>query len=282
LGNSLSNFNVFTSGKKFFAGKDKGFIIKQQRYRQIMSSKMQKMWPILLVLASVVYDAQCAHAISLSQELPRRKVVVVDPGHGGHDIGAVGPSGLEEKVVTLSVARKIKEILFGTYEVHLTRNDDYGIDIEHRTAVANHYRADIFISLHEGGGFRHQARGVVILYYGSRTGMESRPPREQMESWETGEKLLPWDYIQSEYTSKSQLLAKLVHGHLLSKLSIADSGVREAPCFVLRGADMPAILVEVGNLSHPADEKELGKPEVISVAAEAICEGIREYFTRYP
>jgi N-acetylmuramoyl-L-alanine amidase len=217
-------------------------MIKVLEYIRII---LRPLWPILLVLALVVIDAPSAQAISLPQELPHRKVVVVDAGHGGHDIGAVGPSGLAEKVVTLLVAHKIKEILLGTYEVHLTRNDDYGIDIEHRTAVANHYRADIFVSIHVGGGFRHQARGVAIFYHSSHTGPWSKPPRQQRDSWEMG-------------------------------------GVREAPCLVLRGADMPAILVEIGNLSHPADEKEFRKPNVISAAAEAICEGIKEYFTKYP
>ena len=243
---------------------------------------LRSLWPILLVLALVVNDAPSAQAISLSQELPHRKVIVVDAGHGGHDLGAVGPSGLAEKVVTLSVAHKIKEILLGTYEVHLTRNDDYGIDIEHRTAAANYYRADIFISIHVGGGFRHQARGVAIFYHSFHTGPWSKPLRQQSDTWEMGEKLLPWDYIQGVHKSKNQILAKLVHRHLLPKLSTVDRGVREAPCLVLRGADMPAVLVEIGNLSHPADEKELRKPKVISAAAQAICEGIKEYFTNYP
>ncbi len=237
---------------------------------------------ILLVLALVVNDVLPARAVSLSQELPHRKIIVVDPGHGGHDLGAVGPSGLAEKDVTLSVAQRIKEILLGIYEVHLTRNDDYTIDIEHRTAVANHYRADIFVSIHAGGGFRHQARGVVIFYHSPRTGPGSKPPQQQRHSWEMGEKPLPWDYIQGVHTVKSQAMAKFVHSHLLAKFSSVDRGVREAPCFVLRGADMPAILVEIGHLSHPADEKELRKPEVISAAAEAICEAIKEYFTKYP
>lgn len=243
---------------------------------------LRPLWPIFLVLALVVIDPPSAQAISLPKDLPHRKVVVVDAGHGGHDIGAVGPSGLAEKDVTLLVAHKIKEILLGTYEVHLTRNDDYGIDIEHRTAVANHHRADIFVSIHVGGGFRHQARGVVIFYHSSRSGSWSKPPQQQGDSWEMSEKLLPWDYIQSVHKSKNEVLAKLVHRHLITKLNTVDKGVREAPCLVLRGADMPAILVEIGNLSHPADEKELREPNVISVAAEAICEGIKEFFTRYP
>jgi N-acetylmuramoyl-L-alanine amidase len=251
---------------------------RTRRYRGII---IRLTWPILVAFVLVANNALPAQAISLSQVLPHRKVIVVDPGHGGHDLGAVGASGLAEKAVTLSVALKIKEILLGTYEVHLTRNDDYRIDIEDRAAVANHYRADIFVSVHAGGGFRHQARGVVICY-GPRKGPEPESPRQQGGAVEIGEKPLPWDDIQGMHTAKNQALAKLVHRHLLEKRSPEDRGIREAPCFILRGADMPAIIVEIGHLSHPADEKELGTPEAISSAAEAICEAIKEFFTRYP
>jgi N-acetylmuramoyl-L-alanine amidase len=255
---------------------------KRLKYRGIMSRKaLRLIWPILLVLALVINNLSPSQAISLSEGLPHRKIIVVDPGHGGHDLGAVGPSGLAEKVVTLSVAHKIKEILLGAYEVHLTRNDDYRIDIEDRSAVSNHYRADIFVSIHAGGGFRHQARGVVIFYHSPRTAPGAKPTGQQGAPWQTAEKPLPWDYIQGVHTAKNQVLAKLVHRHLMAKLSPVDRGVRQAPCFVLRGADMPAILVEIGHLSHPADEKDLRKPQVISAAAEGICEAIKEYFTKF-
>ncbi|MBW1740747.1 MAG: N-acetylmuramoyl-L-alanine amidase [Deltaproteobacteria bacterium] len=237
-------------------------------------------WLTLLVLVWGINNAPAARAISVPGELPDRKVVVVDPGHGGHDIGAVGLSGLTEKVVTLSVAQKIKEILLGTYVVHLTRSDDYRVDIERRTALANHYRADIFISIHAGSGFQHRGQGMVVFYDSPGTGRGAMPFRKHNNTWERGEKSLSWDNIQSTHRAKSQVLAKLVHRHLLAKLSLVDRGVREAPCLVLRGADMPAILVEIGHLSYPAEEKELKKPEVIAGAAEAICDAIKEYFNR--
>lgn len=241
--------------------------VKSDLAKRVCMNDSRLIWPILLVLVLAVNIAPPAvQAISLPHELQRRKVIVIDPGHGGHDLGAVGPSGLAEKVVTLSVAHKIKEILFGDYEVHLTRNDDYGVDIRHRTALANHYRADIFISIHAGGGFRHRGRGVVVFCHDLR---------------EIGEEPVQWDHIQGVHRAKNQALAKLVHGHLLAKLGFMDRGVREAPCFVLQGADMPAILVEIGHLSHPADEKELSKPEVIFTAGKAICEAIKEYFTKF-
>ena len=239
-------------------------------------------WLLLLVWVSVPISASSAQPISPAEELPVRKVVVLDPGHGGHDPGAVGPSGLAEKVVALSVAQEIREILSPTYEVHLTRDDDYSVDIERRTEVANHYRADVFISIHVGGAFGHQGRGTVIFYHRRRnTGLGSTAYRQYGNSWETGEKPVLWEDIQGKHTAESQLLAELVHGHLTGKLSPVDEGIREAPLLVLEGADMPAILVEIAHLSHPAEEAQLRKPEVISGAAQAISEAIKEYFRKF-
>jgi len=246
------------------------------KYGRIISHLI---WPALLISVLVVNNAPLAKAISLSEELPRRKVIVIDPGHGGHDPGAVGPSGLAEKIVTLSIADKIKDTLFWTHEVHLTRNDDYRVDIEHRTALANHYCADIFLSIHAGGGFGHQARGTAIFYHhGPGTGTGPMLPRQRNGSWETGEKPVPWNSIHGTHAAKNKVLAKLIHKHLAGKLSPIDSGIRKAPCLVLQGADMPAILIEIGHLSHPAEEKELGRPEAISAAAQAICDAIKEFF----
>jgi N-acetylmuramoyl-L-alanine amidase len=237
---------------------------------------------LLLLLAWIVNSATPAPAISLSEEPPRRKVIVIDPGHGGNDLGAVGPSGLAEKVVTLSVARKMKEILEATYTVYLTRDEDDTLDIEDRTAVANHHRADVFISLHAGSAFGHQGRGTVIFYFGAGTGPGPMSPKEHRDPLEINEKPAPWDDIQERHTVKAQHIAQLVHRHLLNKISPLDRGICEAPCMVLRGADMPAILIEIAHLSHPAEEADLRKPEVVTAAAEAICAAIREYFEHYP
>ncbi len=240
-------------------------------------------WLLLLVWVSVPISASSAQPISPVEESSVRKVVVLDPGHGGHDPGAVGPSGLAEKVVVLSVAQEIREILSPTYEVHLTRDDDYSVDIERRTEVANSYRANIFISIHAGASFGHQGRGTVIFYHRRRnTGSVSTPYRQYANPWETGDKPIPWEDIQGKHTAKSQLLAELVHSHLTGKLSPVDAGIHEAPLLVLEGADMPAILVEIAHLSHPAEEAQLRKPEVISAAAQAISEAIKEYFKDSP
>jgi len=204
---------------------------------------------------------------------------VLDPGHGGHDRGAIGPSGLVEKDVTLRLAKRIKEILSGTYAVYLTRNADYWLSIESRTAVANHRHADIFISLHAGGSFEHKARGVAIFLHAPDCG-QGLSPEPVEHAGDGGKTMGPWSQIQLRHTAKSKCLADLVHNELVERVHPMNRGIREAPCLVLRGADMPAILVEVGYVSHPAEEAELMEPEVIATAAEAVCQGIRRFFTQ--
>ena len=230
---------------------------------------------IVLVSASVTAKA-LAQDVSLPIDVRADGVIVLDPGHGGHDSGAVGPSGLTEKRATLILAKEIRKKLAGAYSVHLTRNGDYWVDIEKRTAVANHFRADILVSLHVGGGSDHKARGMTIYWYGNTTSQEltTNHARHDVKS---GERLPPWGSIQSMHATKSKRLADLVHSQLLARLNPLDRGIHNAPCLILKGADMPAILVEIGYISHPVEEKDLGDSRIISAIAEAIGQGIEEF-----
>ncbi len=250
-----------------------------RRLRQMMSHpRLHLIWLLLLVSVSLTAKAP-AQDVSLSHDLLGYKVVVLDPGHGGHDSGAVGPSALAEKDVTLVLAKKIKDALAGHYTVYVTRDGDYWVDIEKRTAVANHHRADVFVSLHAGGSLHHKAQGMVIFYYGPVTG-QGLSPQPVEHVGEGGKSLPPWDHIQLRHTIKSKRLANLVHNELLAGPNPMDRGINIAPCLVLGGADMPAVLVEVGYVSHPAEEKKLGDPSTMSAVAEAIGQGIREFFER--
>ncbi len=247
--------------------------------RRVMSwRRLHFVWFLLLASMSITARAPAQHP-SASGDLLGHKTVVLDPGHGGHDLGAVGPSGLAEKTVTLALANKIKDALAGDCAVYLTRDGDYRLDIEKRTAVANHHRADVFISIHAGSSFHHKARGMAIFVYGPGSGQGS-PRQEMARDAKRGETLRPWGRIQLRHTTKSQRLADVVHDALVARLNPIDRGVYRAPCLVLRGADMPAILVEVGYISHPAEEKELKDPEFMSAVAEAVGQGVREFFRR--
>lgn len=247
-------------------------------YRSVVSRLIWLFWLILPWVPGIAFSAEQG---SIAEDFPTRKVVVIDPGHGGHDSGAVGPSGLTEKAVTLMIAQEIREILSAPYEVHLTRDDDSSVDIEHRTETANHYRAKLFVSVHAGGAFGHQGRGTVVFYHRQRgTDTVAGPYPQYGDSWEIGERPNLWNDIQSRHTTRSRLLAQTVHRHLTGEFSPVDNGVRTGPLLVLRGADMPAILVEVAHLSHPAEEAQLRKPEVMSAVAQAISEAVKEYFRK--
>lgn len=236
----------------------------------------QKRYALLFILVlSVSFPGKAwAQDLSSLPGLAGRKVIVLDPGHGGHDHGAVGPSGLAEKTVALNLARKLKETLAKDYAVYVTRDGDYWLNIENRTAMANHHRADLFVSLHTGGSSHHKARGMAVFSYGPGQGLALQ---EVAPVVVTGERLRPWDQVQWIHRTKSKFLANLVHSHLLARLNPIDRGIHEAPCLVLRGADMPAILIEAGYVSHPEEEKELNDPDIITTVAEAVGEGIKEF-----
>jgi N-acetylmuramoyl-L-alanine amidase len=232
----------------------------------------------LLLLAAVSVTAKAAaQEISLPHDLPGRQVIVLDPAHGGHDPGAVGPSGLAEKDVALVLAEKVRDALSPDYTVFLTRDGDYWLDIERRTAMANHHRADVFISFHAGGSPHHKTHGMAVFCYGLGTG-QGLSPESVGPVGEGGKTLSSWDQIQLRHTAKSNRLANLLHDELVARLNHMDRGVQTVPCLVLRGADMPAVLVEIGYVSHPSEEQALKDPESMSAFAEAISQSIREFF----
>jgi len=231
-------------------------------------------WFLLVLLLVAVLKSD----VLPEDACPGDKVVVLDPGHGGHDSGARGPSGLTEKSVTLQLAQEIKKALSGRHAVYLTRTGDYYLDIDERTAVANHKRANLFISLHTCGCFRHKGHGTAIFYYSGSTGQNFHPLSQKDDISEAGEKLCYWDYSQSPHIRKSKLLATLVHQELVKNPKLVDKGILHSPCLVLRGADMPAILIEVGPFNPSAEENRFRGGAFISPVAEAIARGICEFF----
>jgi N-acetylmuramoyl-L-alanine amidase len=212
----------------------------------------------------------------------RRSVIVLDPGHGGADQGAVGPSGLTEKAVTLSIARGIRERLSRAFTVYLTRDDDYEVDVVRRTEFANHHRADLFVSIHAGGTFQEARGRAVVFYQGLQQGIGSTPPSRGSNSWNMPKEPLPWTDLWVKHDAQNRLLAEIMHRRLLGKNNPESEVVHQAPVLVLEGADMPAVLVEIGSLTHPAEEASLKKDEGISAAANAISEAIEEFVRRHP
>ena len=207
-----------------------------------------------------------------------KKTVVIDPGHGGHDKGAQGPNGIFEKNVTLSLAGIIAEQLEKSYNVLLTRMGDYWLDCTTRTATANHMKADLFISLHTGGSFLRQARGMYLYYCKRSSGQTLAIDDLHAKSPKSNNIQMHWTHIQDRHQTASRLLTQLMKHHINKYMAFEKSEIKGAPLMVLEGADMPAILIEIGYISNPTEEKSLSDINVLSNIAKGIRSGIDDFF----
>ncbi|MDZ7581162.1 MAG: N-acetylmuramoyl-L-alanine amidase [Deltaproteobacteria bacterium] len=198
-----------------------------------------------------------------------KKTVVLDPGHGGADSGAHSPDGTLEKRVALDLTRLIAAELAGQFRVELIRTDDYRLEIERRTDMANNLKADAFISVHAGGSFSPVPGGIIVFYY-KKAASEHRPFPDRSPDTPGS-----WDRIQLKHVRTSHLLAR----HLKDRLdSVQPSEVLDAPALVLQGADMPAVLIEVGYLSNPEEAKALRDSRHLEDIARAVSGGIKAFF----
>ena len=208
----------------------------------------------------------------------QKKMIVIDPGHGGYDTGVQGPEGTLEKTTTLSFVRMLADELGGKYRLHLTRADDYRLEISRRTAVANHLKADLFISIHTGGSFLHKTSGISIFYYNEISAPTLTIETESAAQTEAGDTKISWNHIQNRHKTTSSVAAQLIRRRLLDPVRSKKIRIHGASLMVLEGADMPAILIEIGCLTHPAEEKKLQDPEVLSDLAKSISNGIDDFF----
>lgn len=218
--------------------------------------------------------------------------IVIDPGHGGEEEGAHGPTGLREKDVTLDVARRLKSRLAGDRdtEVILTRDDDRRVALDDRTAVANHAVADLFVSIHANSSRRDSARGSETYFVSYQaTDDESRAVAAlenntlQLEKGVQGKNgldLVLWDLAQSAFLKESSDLAEAIQDRLNDTLGVRNRGIKQAPFRVLMGATMPAVLVEIAFISSPDEEKRLRDAAFKDRIADALAESIRRFRQR--
>ena len=206
-----------------------------------------------------------------------KRIIVLDPGHGGQDSGARGPNGVAEKSVTLSLARLIAAELGNDFNVALTRDDDYHVPLENRPALANNLKADIFISLHTGGSFIYSTTGAIVYHY-NPVDVEKSISKENADPYE-GDPTRPieWDRVQIAYLGKSRSLARIVNTRFGSMDSIPQCRVQGAPAVVLQAAAMPAILIEAGYLTNPDEENKLNDTKYLINLAAEIARGIRDF-----
>jgi N-acetylmuramoyl-L-alanine amidase len=215
--------------------------------------------------------------------------IVIDAGHGGHDTGTIGPTGLMEKDLCLDVALRLGKIIeqkLPGADVVYTRADDTFIPLEERTNIANEAKADLFVSIHANSSPDHGARGVETYYLNLRGSPEAMEvaARENAVSQEGVHDLedLVKRIARTEKIDESKELAEDIQDSLSKRIQrtakpVKNRGVRKAPFVVLIGADMPSILTEISFLSNPADEQLLKKPEYRQRVAEGVFLGVSAY-----
>jgi N-acetylmuramoyl-L-alanine amidase len=228
------------------------------------------------------------NGLSLAQQLGlgvRR--IVIDPGHGGKDPGAMG-NGLKEKDITLRVARKTAEQLRSAYdyEVILTRDNDRSLPLEERTAIANTKKADLFISIHVNAHPDKSTRGVETFYLNLATNTEAMRVAA-LENATTTMNISDLQDIltglmQNSKIRESSVLAEYIQNKMVSGLresnySTTDLGVKQAPFYVLIGAQMPAVLAEISFISNHHDAKRLQEEKFLEAIARQIAAGITGY-----
>ncbi|MCM8798707.1 MAG: N-acetylmuramoyl-L-alanine amidase [Candidatus Omnitrophica bacterium] len=219
--------------------------------------------------------------------------VVIDPGHGGRDPGAIGPGGIKEKDVVLEIAKRLKNFLENMgIEVILTRERDRFVSLWRRTHLANTKRADLFISIHANSSRYRQASGLEIYYLSDRMD-ESSKALARLENavleFEEGQFFTEntalaatlWDIVQTQNRAQALRLAKHIEDCVGMMEDLDKRGVKGANFYVLRGANMPAILIETGFISNLMESRRLADPAYSQKLAEAIGRGILAYKEEY-
>lgn len=202
-----------------------------------------------------------------------QKMVVIDAGHGGHQDGVTGPGGTLEKSIALEFSQHLYQHLEDRYRVHLTRTADYSLDHYQRADMANHLQAHLFISIHAGSSYRRQSSGIEIYYFQSQPTPALAPPAGPNEMVATA-----WDSLQDKHRLESRRLGQMLKSRIEAGLPDQNCRIHAAPLLVLSGLDMPAILIEIGYLSNPAEEKMLQDPRHLDDLAEFVSRSIDAFF----
>jgi N-acetylmuramoyl-L-alanine amidase len=215
------------------------------------------------------------------------RTIVVDAGHGGEEEGARGPDGTLEKNVTLGVARRLKVALEGRLGVRviLTRDGDQTVGLDERAAVANNNKADLFISLHANASVRGSAAGAEVFYlsleeYGDQAARVARGETEALPVFGGGAReieVILWEMAQARYIEESAVLAKAVEVALREHVLMSPRAIQQAPFRVLVGANMPAVLVEMGFITNPEQERQLASETFQSAIVQSLVDSIARF-----
>jgi len=215
------------------------------------------------------------------------RAIVIDAGHGGDDTGAKGAQGTLEKNVTLGVARRLKGALEARLGVRvlLTREGDQAVASDQRAALANNNKADLFISLHANASLRPAVAGAQVFYlnlegYGDVAQRAAQATADALPVLGGGSReieITPWEMAQARHLDQSAAFARSIEAALRARVPMSARALQQAPFRVLVGANMPAVLVELGFLTNAAQEKQLIGDEHQNTLVQALVEGIVRY-----
>ncbi len=220
------------------------------------------------------------------------RTIALDPGHGGAETGATGPTGLLEKDVTLAIARQLRELLENRLGVRVifTRDEDRDLPLDQRTSIANNNKSDLFISIHVNASPRRNAKGSSVYFLSQqasdeesrRVAMAENAPSARAAPMNRDLQFILWDMAQTASLNESSVLAEMLLEELLgSSGEESNRGIKQAPFRVLRGATMPAVLVEAGFITNPDEERLLRTSKYQEELAQAIFRGVLRYKERY-
>lgn len=237
-----------------------------------------------------------SNVVANTKSSSKNRVIVIDAGHGGEDAGAVGPNKRYEKVVNLAVTKYLEAVLKQRgYKVFLTRTNDKFIKVNNRTILANQKNADLFISIHANSIVKEKAStmsGIETFFLSPArserakrvAALENKNDIREMN--ESSKSVFLESLNRPRITASHKFAIDVQAGMLQAARSkykdVKDSGVREGPFWVLVGAQMPSILIELGYISHPEESRRLYEKEYQQLLANGIANGIDSYFAKNP
>jgi len=218
------------------------------------------------------------------------KTVVIDPGHGGNDPGAIGKRALKEKDINLDIAKRVATLLRASgVSVIMTRSSDNFVSLSRRVAISNRAHPDLFVSIHSNANRVRSLNGLEVYYISpkvndskraasaAQNGMPDVGVCSVISNPSYNLKAILWDMVYTANRAESIRLARAICRSTGRNMDTRIIGVKGAPFYVLKGVSAPAILIETGFVSNPAEEKLLRNSYYRQQIAESIVEGIRDY-----
>jgi N-acetylmuramoyl-L-alanine amidase len=216
-------------------------------------------------------------------------IICIDPGHGGHDPGAIGPTGLAEKTVVLQVAKELRQLIqqeMPQYRAVLTREQDVFVPLAERARMANERQAQVFISIHANSSLHREASGIETWYLSFAASArakqiaarENRMSKQQLSTLE----LILRDLHETDHINQSALWAQSTQSALVEHMAahypgVMSRSVEGAPFAVLHRTTMPSILVETAFISNPQEEARLRTPQYQRALAQGMLQGLRQF-----